>query len=351
MYKKVFFVTISILLCAAVLSPVCAQPPVWTLNLLDSAKRSEKFAERKLGSEKMAEKKFNLYRRVVQNNFTHYNYYYNANNKINLVLERAKDAQKDDYSKLISYYPYSLENTATQKAELDSVILKATAGILLHDLRNDWIDDMYLLMGKAYFLKKDFDTAAATFQFINYNLFPRKKGEDGSRTVGSGNEIEGNKISIANKEKQNILQKTTAKPPSRNDALVWMVHTLIEQNELGDAASLITTLQNDPNLPKRLVDDLNEVNGYWFYTQGIYDSAAVYLEQGLTSAADKHDLARSEFLVAKFYKIGNAFIKPFIIFALLHFSIIHLCMYIHQCVCGMYRYLVIIFRCFIKFAC
>lgn len=311
MCKKAFFITVSILLCAAIFSPVLAQPPVWTINLLekDSAKRSEKFAERKLGSERMAEKKFNLYRRVLQNNFTHYNYYYNANNKINLVLERAKEAQSDDYSKLISYYPYTLDNTASQKSELDSVILKATAGILLHDLRNAWIDDMYLLMGKAYFLKKDFDTAAATFQFINYNLFPRKKGEDGNRIVGTNDEAEGNKISIANKEKLNILQKATAKPPSRNDALVWMVRTLIEQNELGDAASLINTLQNDPNLPKRLADDLNDVNGYWFYTQGIYDSAAVYLERGLTNAMDKHDLARAEFLLAQLYELTGKFDK------------------------------------------
>ncbi len=309
MYKKVFFVSISILICAAFLSPVYAQPPVWTLNLLDSAKRSEKFAERKLGSEKMAEKKFNLYRKVVQNNFTHYNYYYNANNKINLVLERAKEAQKDDYSKLISYYPYSLDNTAMQKTELDSVILKATAGILLHDLRNSWIDDMYLLMGKAYFLKKDFDTAAATFQFINYNLFPRKKGEDGNRIVGTNDEQETNKLSIANKEKRNILQKLTAKPPSRNDALLWMVRTLIEQNELFDASSLITTLQNDPNLPKRLADDLNDVNAYWFYTQGMYDSAAVYLERGLTNAENKHDLARAEFLLAQLYELTGKYDK------------------------------------------
>lgn len=259
----------------------------------------------------MAEKKFNLYRRVVQNNFTHFNYVYNANNKINLVLERAKEAQQDDYSKLISYYPYSLENTASQKNELDSVILKATAGILLHDLRNDWIDNMYLLMGKAYFFKKDFDTAAATFQFINYNLFPRKKGEDGSRIVGANDndESKGNAISIANKEKQNFLQKMTAQPPSRNDALVWMARTFIEQNELFDAASLINTLQNDPNLPRRLYDDLNDVYGYWFYTQGIYDSAAVYLEKGLTNAENKHDLARSEFLVAQLYELTGKYEK------------------------------------------
>ncbi len=309
MYKKAIIAIISFTLCQTICSSVCGQPPTWTLNLLDSAKRSEKFENRKLGSERMAEKKFNLYRRVVQNNFTHFNYYYNANNKINLVLERAKDAQQDDYSKLLSYYPYSLENTASQKTDLDSIILKATAGILLHDLRNDWIDNMYLLMGKAYFFRKDFDTAASTFQFINYNLFPRKKGEDGSRIVGSNEEAAGNTISIANKEKQNILQKLAAKPPSRNDALIWMARTLIEQDELGDAASLISTLQNDPNLPKRLVDDLNDVNGYWFYKQGIYDSAAVYLEKGLTNAETKQDLARGEFLLAQLYEMKGKYDK------------------------------------------
>ncbi len=257
----------------------------------------------------MAEKKFNLYRKVVQNNFTHFNYYYNANNKINMVLERAKASQQDNYAKLIGYYPYTLENTAMQKTELDSVILKATAGILLHDLRNAWIDDMYLLLGKAYFLRKDFDTAAATFQFINYNLFPRKKNEDGNRIVGTTDDAAGSKISIADKEKPNILQKLTAKPASRNDALIWMARTLIEQNELGDAAGLIHTLQNDPNLPKRLMDDLDDVNGYWFYKQGIYDSAAVYLEKGLSSAQTKQDLARSEFLLAQLYELNKQFDK------------------------------------------
>ncbi len=309
MLKRLIFTAISILLVFTFFNRVKAQPPTWTLNLIDSSKRSEKFVERKLGSEKMAEKKFNLYRRVVQNNFTHYNYYFNANNKINSVLERAKAAQKDDFTRLISYYPYSLENTAGQKTELDSVIYKATAGILLHDLRNDWIDNMYLLMGKAYFLRKDFDTAAATFQFINYNLFPRKKNEDGDRIVGTTEDASSSRISIANKEKQNILQKFTSLPPSRNDALIWLARTLTEQDELGEAAGLIHTLQNDPNLPKRLEDDLNDAYGYWFFKQGIYDSAAVYLEKGLSTAVTKQDKARSEFLLAQLYELNGKYDK------------------------------------------
>ena len=309
MLKRTFLAILSITLCTTIFNHVFAQPPTWTIDLLGKEKKPEKFAERKLGSEKMAEKKFNLYRRVVQNNFTHYNYYFNANNKINAVLERAKLAQRDDYTKLIGYYPYTFENTASQKTELDSVIYKATAGILLHDLRNAWVDDMYLLMGKAYYLRKDFDTAAATFQFINYNLFPRKKDEDGSRVIGTTEDASNSKISIANKEKQNILQKLTARPPSRNDALVWLARTLIEQDELGEAAGLIHTLQNDPNLPKRLADDLNDVNGYWFFKQNIYDSAAVYLEKGLSSAANKQDKARAEFLLAQLYEATGQFDK------------------------------------------
>ena len=82
-------------------------------------------------------------------------------------------ANKDNYAKLLPFYSYSLDNTASQKTELDSVIYKATAGILLHDLRSDWVDNFYLLIGEAYYLRKDYDSASMTFQFINYNLFSK----------------------------------------------------------------------------------------------------------------------------------------------------------------------------------
>ncbi|MEP7142584.1 MAG: hypothetical protein ABI707_06930 [Ferruginibacter sp.] len=309
MLKKIFLPVLLLSAACVFMNSAVAQLPTWTIDLLGKEKKPEKFENRKLGSERMADKKFTFVRHFFQNNYTHYNYYYNAKNKINTVIERAKAAQKDDYSKLLSYYPYTLENTASQKSELDSVLFKATAGILLHDLRNDWIDNMYLMMGKAFFYRKDFDSAAATFQFINYNLFPRKKHEDDSRVVGTTDASSNSLISIANKEKQNILQKVTALPPSRNDALIWMAHTLIEQNEMGESAGLINTLEHDPNLPPRLRNDLDEVNAYWFYKQNIFDSAANYLERSLSNADTKADLSRSEFLLAQLFEINNQFDK------------------------------------------
>ena len=116
--------------------------------------KPEKFKNKKLKSETTGDKKFTLKRRISQNTVSHYNYYFNANNKLNEVIERARLSNKDDYGNLIPFYGYSLNTTAAQKTELDSVIYKATAGILLHDLRSDWVDNLYLLIGEAYLFQK-----------------------------------------------------------------------------------------------------------------------------------------------------------------------------------------------------
>lgn len=283
--------------------------PTWTIDPFGKEKKPAQYEEKILASEK-TDKKLTTFRRIIQNNVTHYNFYFNANNKLNGVIERAKLSQKEDYSQLLSFYPYSLENTASQKVELDSVIYKSTAGILLHDLRTDWVDNMYLLIGKAYYFRKQFDSAALTFQFINYNLFPRKrKNDDDDRIVGTNDEPGTGALSIANKEKRNIVQKVMTLPPSRNDALIWLTRTFIDQEEYGDAAGLINILQHDRNLPQRLKNDLEEVTAYWFFTQNNLDSSAVHLERALSNADTKQDKSRWEFLLAQLFEINGEYEK------------------------------------------
>ena len=183
--------------------PVHAQLGKITIDL--EKDKPEKFKTKTLKSEKTGEKKFTLPRRFIQNTVSHYNYFFNANNKINEVIERARLSNKDDYAKLLPFYGYSLTNTAAQNSELDSVIYKATAGILLHDLRSDWVDNLYLLIGKAYYLRQDFDSASQTFQFINYNLYPRKKKIDDQLIVGSNDNGATKALSISSKEDRNII--------------------------------------------------------------------------------------------------------------------------------------------------
>jgi tetratricopeptide (TPR) repeat protein len=284
--------------------------PAWTFDIFGKEKKPEKYEEKLLPSEKTANKKFGLVRRFLQNTTSHYNFYFNAANRLNAVIERAKISNKDDYSKLLAFYPYTLENTASQKIELDSVIYKSTSGILLHDLRSEWVDNFYLLIAKSYYLRKDFDSAALTLQFINYNLFPRKKKDDDDKIVGTNTTSSGTgSVSIADKEKRSITQKLFTRPASRNEALIWQVKTFIQQNELGDAAGMISILQNDANLPPRLQNDLHEVTSFWFYAQNMYDSAAVHLEKGLSNADTKDDKSRWQFLLAQLYETTGQFEK------------------------------------------
>ena len=68
--------------------PAICQPS-WTFEPFGKQKKPEKFENRKLGSEKTADKKFNVPRNIYQNNITHYNYYFNANNRVITVVDRA----------------------------------------------------------------------------------------------------------------------------------------------------------------------------------------------------------------------------------------------------------------------
>ncbi len=281
--------------------PAWAQIEKITFDL--NKDKPEKFQNKVLRSEKTGEKKFTVPRRFVQNTVSHYNYYFNASNKINSVIERARIAQQDDYTKLLPYYSYSLDNTASQKSELDSVILKATAGILLHDLRSNWVDNFYMLIGKAYYLRKDYDSAYMTFQFINFNLRPRdKKNPDGTVVVGSNENKESNALTVANKENRKFIDKVFTKPPSRNDALLWQVRTLTQMGHYAEASGLINTLEHDPNFPARLHVDLDDAKGFWFFQQHIYDSAITYLELSLPATLDLQDQARREFLLGQLYE-------------------------------------------------
>jgi len=266
-------------------------------------KKPAPYENRVLKAEKTPEKKIKAPKRFTQNMVTHYNYYFNANNKLNEVIERAKTGHKDDYADLLPFYNYSLDATAGDAMQLDSVIYKAKTGIVLHDLRNDWVDNLYMLWGASYFFRKDFDSAALMFQFINY-AFAEKEADGYYRYIGS--RMDGNNaLSIATKENNSLLKKVFSTAPSRNDAFIWQARTWIESGKMTEAGSLIATLRNDPLFPERLADDLAEVQSYWYYRQGVWDSAAHYLVKALPVTGHKQEQARWEYLAAQMWELAG----------------------------------------------
>ena len=266
-------------------------------------KKPVKYEERTLGYERTYDTKFKAPRHFIQNTVTHYNYYFNANNKLNAVITRAKSQFRDDFTRLLPFYNYTLDATSRDRRELDSVIDKANTGILIHDLRNDWIDNLYMLMGKAYYFKKLFDSAYITFQFVNFAFAPKEK--DGySKPIGSNVDLEqgGTALTISTKEKTNILKKAFSLPPSRNESLIWQIRTYMASDKFNQAAVLTEILKQDPQFPSRLQPDLQEVQALWYYRQNMYDSSAVHLEKALSNATTVNEQARWEYLIAQLYE-------------------------------------------------
>ena len=274
-------------------------------------KKPKKWENRTLASETSNNgKKFRKFRHFVQNNITHYNYYFNANEKIKVVVARAKLSFREDYSKLLPFYNYTLEATAAQKKDLDSVIYKCNMGILIHDTRNDWIDNLYLLIGETYYLKKQYDSAFITFQFINWAFAP-KESDGYAIPIGSNYNADagGNNSIVSTQEKQTKLEKVLdLPPPSRNDALLWKIRTYLAKDDYVGAASLIQVLDRDPQFPPRLQPSLQEEKALYFYKQNVYDSAAYFLEKALPAASTREEVARWEYLIAQLYeRLGDSY--------------------------------------------
>lgn len=268
-------------------------------------KKPKEYENRILRSEKSDKKKFTAPRRFVQNTVTHYNYVYNANVKLKEVLARAKESFTDDYSQLIPFYNYTLDATAADSVQLDSISYKSQTGIVLHDLRSNWTDNLYLLWGASYYLKKQFDSAYMMFQFINY-AYAEKEKDGYYKYIGSPRDGN-NAASVSTPEKNSFFRRVLSEPPSRNDAFIWQIRTYLAQEKLAAAASLIEILKNDPKFPPRLHNDLEEMQAWSFYIQKQWDSCAVHLEKALSNAGNKQEKARWEYLLGQLYEMSGKY--------------------------------------------
>lgn len=257
---------------------------------------------RTLGAERTGNKKFTFPRRVYNNTVTRFNYHFNANQLMMDIEERAGAAKPDDFTRLLPFYPYELSETAGDPL-LDSIIYKCTAGILLHDLRSDWVDRLYLLMGRAYLLQKHFDSAAVVFQYINYAFAPKDDGYD--VPIGSNASNTNGVFTIATRENKSWWKKIISKPPSRNESFLWQARTHIEQENYVEAATLLELLRKDPQFPARLQPMLYEVAAYVAYKQGIWETAARELTQSLQLNPTRPDFDRAAFLCAQMFALAK----------------------------------------------
>ncbi len=141
--------------------------------------------------------------RFYHNTTAKYNGYFNANVILNEAIQVLEQNYKDNYNHLLPIFPYNAADNADQvKSRLDKAIEKVSTVITLHRVSR-WTDDCYLLLGKAQYLKKDYETAENSFRFFLEEFNPLK------------NKVHAKKIkensAKAKKKEREKLKKTKAK--------------------------------------------------------------------------------------------------------------------------------------------
>jgi hypothetical protein len=200
-------------------------------------------------NEKMLKKRWSLPRQFVQNNFTRYNYYYNINRKMEEAMQNMQRARKDNYDSLLALYPFNPDRDSALLAnDMDSLIQKASVGIQIHDPRTKWGDDLYLLLGQAYFYKGNYNEASASFRYV-LSLRDKKNKDYLKNNSSTGNTKK--QLSIAQADKKGMLDFLKHRSV-HNEAILWLAHTYTQMKQEGNAESVLDLVAADPNFPDNL---------------------------------------------------------------------------------------------------
>ncbi len=219
-------------------------------------------------------KKNTFTRRVFHNLTGHYNLFWNGRESLREGEKKLSESLKENYNKIIYVFNYGkAEDASLINSYADVAIEKASLNIDQHSMYFEheekvrWIDDSYLLIGKAYFYKHEYRKAKRTFNFIITKY---------------------------------------AKNPIRFEAALWLAKTYIQMEKYGQAASTLSQLMQDikgqDKLPKNIERDIHLNMADMYLHQEKWDQAIDELNQSLKFRMKKDMKARVWFILAQLYQ-------------------------------------------------
>lgn len=240
-------------------------------------------------NEKMLKKKWGLVRRSFQDMFTRYNYYYNARRKMAEANGNMVRRKKDNFEQLIDLFPFDPNKDSTVFAsDMDTIIRKASVGLQIHDPRTKWADDLYLLMGEAYYFKGDFIRAEACFKYI--------VGMNKALKLKKNIAKENNSGQLVKKEKSKF-SKIFKHQPAHNDAILWLTRTYADSKRESDAEAILDLIDASTTLSSSMKAKIALERANLDSRRGEYADASKQLGLVLQSKSiSKYTRQRASFL-------------------------------------------------------
>ncbi|MFH0761391.1 MAG: tetratricopeptide repeat protein [Bacteroidota bacterium] len=232
-------------------------------------------------------KKNTVVTRSYHNLTSHYNVYFNAYDIYLQGIKKIETSFKDDFNAMLPIYTVNTKEGARMVlSDMDKSIKKCSKVIGTHSIRakpkikkgnrsdkekefyrkNEyvkWVDDAFLLMGKAYFYKHDYYPAIENFEYL------LRQFADGDLT---------------------------------DEASLWLARTYLELKKYPEAQQILNRLQGTPEFSNKLCPDLNAVYADWYLRQEDIASAIPLLEKAIADYPSNLQKTRMSYVLAQLYE-------------------------------------------------
>ena len=203
-----------------------------------------------------------------------FNGYFNGNEAYKLAKKNIAESHKDDYDELLDVFKYGNEtDNKTEYPNLDRATKKGAKMIDRHSMKfkvktqevefNQMIDDCYLLIGKARFLKYDLESAKETFLYV---------------------------------------QNTYEKGMERYKATLWLLMTYIYQENFVDAETLLKATKENKEFPEKFKDELALIEAISFKRSGQFEKAIPAFEKAIEDVKKRKLKRRIQFILGQLYQ-------------------------------------------------
>ncbi|AFM05867.1 hypothetical protein Fleli_3548 [Bernardetia litoralis DSM 6794] len=199
-----------------------------------------------------------------RNTASHYNAYFLAEERFNEVYKNTYIQQESDFNNvLLVLPPIDSVSMGGFKGELDYVVEKASLPIQRHP-ESDWVDDSYLLIGKARLHQSDYRNAINSFKYLN----------------GNSDELD-----------------------IRHASLIWLMRSFIESANLDQASFTMDYISKEGDkFSEENIRDFYLVSAHYYRTISDFDKTAAYLELALPYTKNKTQKARYHFILGQIYQ-------------------------------------------------
>jgi len=206
-----------------------------------------------------------------------FNGYFYSKENIKESVKKVEKSNTDDFTQIVPLFIYPTNVTSKNYyGDFDKTIKKSSVVIQRHAITTKktkeeipnacrWIDENYMLIGKAHFYKRDFFSALEAFEYVS---------------------------------------KKYPNPNAKYGAMLWMIRTNNEIGSLSQSEPIIDEIRNAKDFPKdrEYQQEYAAVMADFNIKRGDYNTAIKHLTKAITLTKSKKVRARFTFVLAQLYE-------------------------------------------------